>query len=192
MQETDDSWMCLYPYESIEELSPTRTQSPTHEGEPKFKTKKRLYDKSNMSPDDLTLDEKFKKIHQRLSKSSQKFHSDIINPIIKYAEVQEVFPPEHLLPIIPEESSLEIEHLTAAALSSVEAFFPRDVAVIQISPFIQPLTNRILNKDLKSDRIRKSLIDQPQNNSFSDDQSFWKSHQVTTFNHLCHVKFASF
>ena len=137
---------------------------------------------SNMSTEDQILDEKFQKFHQRLMKSSSpKFQSNIFNRNIQYAEVKEIFhPPEHLLPMIPEESSIEIEYLAAAALSSIEAFLPQDYAIVKHLPFLPFKMKRNLSKYHFCRKEIQTISNniQPEKIHFSVDQSFGNSHQV--------------
>ena len=92
-----------------------------------------LYDSAQGTSSNLTKENHVQNMKlQRLIKSSSSiFPANTHYKNIMYAEVKELYhPPEHLLPMIPEESPIEIDSIAAAALSSIEGFFPEDIVAI--------------------------------------------------------------
>ena len=139
-QESCDHSFRQNHYESIEEYSSSSTLVDLSDSnENKDGTSSKGFEEHpKLMPNitDQLLDEKFQRFQQRLMKPSR-FPSNTHHVNINYAEVKELFhPPEHLLPMIPEESSIEVECLAAAALPSVEGNLPEDIAVVAKTPML--------------------------------------------------------
>ena len=131
-------------YESIEDATPSLPPSDPIDVTLSLgnKKKQRLTtggSRENLTsvsnPIDRVLDEKFQKFQQRLMTPS-KFPFNTHHVDIHYAEEKELFhAPEHLLPMIPEESVIEIECLAMAAFPTVVGSLPEDVRVATVLPF---------------------------------------------------------